>query len=344
MKTDLCGKNYQHGGDVYKVAKKLKCDVKEIIDLSSNVVPIKWIGFEFNFDFELLNFLPEPHSASLVKKIAEKYSLSEKNIIASSGATELIKEITCIFSGKKAAILSPTYIDYEKFSFLNRLKVKHLFKIEEIKKDVYNIVFICNPNNPTGELFDKETLKRTVKNNPNTLFLFDESYMEFVDEEKENSFLNSNFKNILVLRSFSKIYGVPGIRAGWGYSYDKDLINMLKRHISEWSLNTFAQQICYKLLDLDVQKIKEKVKDIKSWFLKELDHIPNIEYFPSQTNYILIRLKTISSNSLYNICLKNKILIRDCSNFYGLDSSFIRVSIKEKYEMKRFLNILDDVL
>ncbi len=344
MKTALCEKDYQHGGNVYKVAKMLKCDVKEIVDLSSNVVPIEWINLDFNFDLKLLNFLPEPYSASLVKKIAEKYSLYEENIITSSGTTELIKEITYLFSGKKAAIISPTYIDYEKFSVLNKLKISWLFQIEEIKKDTYDIIFICNPNNPTGKLFDRESLEKIVKINTNSLFLFDESYMEFVDKEKENSFLNSKFKNIFVLRSFSKIYGIPGARAGWGFSPNKDLIKLLKKHISEWSLNILAQQICYKLLDVDVKKIREKVKNIKAWFLKELNHISNIEIFPSQTNYILMKLKKLSSNYLYEICLKNKILIRDCSNFYGLDSSFIRVSIKEKYEMKKFLDLLHDVL
>ncbi len=329
-----------HGGNVYKVAKQLSCDIKEITDLSSNVIPLVWVYDFIDIKPWWLNILPEPHSYSLIKKISYYFSLSEDEIIVTSGSTELIKEICHIFSNNKAAIISPTYVDYEKFCILHNIKINYIPFSNICLDHKYDLVFICNPNNPTGAVLEKNFLEEVISNYPNTLFVIDESYINFLKNEKELSFLGSNLLNIIVLRSFSKIYGIPGIRVGWGFSKNKTLIKKLKHRISEWSVNTIAQHLCINLLDqVNIIEIRNRINKIKTWFIKELNKIDIFQPLPSKTNYILIKLKNITPSEAYKICLKNKILIRDCSNFYGLDGSFIRVSIKEKQDMTKFLNV-----
>jgi len=315
-----------HGGNVYEAANYIGCDVDEIHDYSSNVSPYP---IKLDVSSDALSRLPEPHSETLVKKFAEKYGYKSGNVAITSGTTEAI-DIICRMSGyAKATIKNPTYSDYEYYARQNGIEVT-----EEICKGLF---FICNPNNPTGLSCPGGYLPDFFRANPETLFIIDESYMPFMDNERENTLLGTKIDNMVILRSFSKIYGLPGLRLGAVVASDKN-IKIINSAKSPWSVNTFAQEAGEHLLDVDTRLIANRLLKIKAEFLKEISDIEWLEPQDSKVNFMLLKLNKGTSKELFDHCLKSRVLVRDCSTFKGLDGEYIRIAVTD--DMNPLINAL----
>ena len=347
--------NFWHGGDIYTAAKELNCTIHEIIDLSSNISPFtpKLISNRYTLRYHIKH-LPEPYCQTLKIALSKKQNIDDERIILSSGTTELIASICKIHQNMKALIPAPTYADYEKYCSINNISIDDAYldidnsfypDIEKLDKMVENVelAFLCNPNNPTGVLINKLELASLVKKHKNALFVIDESYLPFVKDEKKYTFVGSDFDNVIVLRSFSKIYGVPGLRLGWGYCKNEDIIKKLQKHISLWSINLIAQEIGAKLIDYNYNVDIYKMNKIKNRVLTSLKKIKWLKLFDSSANFLLIKSELFNADTLYHYFLRQRILIRKCDNFRGLKGSYIRISIKTKKEMelliKHFLHL-----
>lgn len=307
-----------HGGDIYKAAKYLGCNIDDIFDYSSNISP--W-AVSVDVDTKCLSRLPEPHSESLAKAFSEKYGHRTENVCIASGTTEIIEAVCRIYSGNSAKIFHPTYSDYS--SYCNK------YGIEITGSLLAGLCFICNPNNPTGATIERDVLLTTISKNIGTLFVVDESYMPFHLSEEVFSLTNELADNLIVLRSFSKIYGLPGLRLGGGISGNSELIDKIKELISPWSVNSYAQQAGLRLLGANTKEPAERLQRVKSDFLKELADIDYLEPIDSDVNFILCKLSRGSSSELFDHCLKERVLIRDCSNFEGLDDKFVRFAMTD---------------
>jgi threonine-phosphate decarboxylase len=308
-----------HGGNVYEAAKHLWCSVKDIYDYSSNVSPYP---IKLDISSDVLSRLPEPHSETLVKKFAEKYGHNPENVAITSGTTEAI-DIICRTSGfKKATVKHPTYSDYEYYCAQNEIEVR----ADICKKGLF---FICNPNNPTGLSCPGEHLPSFFKSNPDTLFILDESYMPFMADEDKNTLLGHEIiSNLIILRSFSKIYGLPGLRLGAVVALDKN-IRVFNGVKSPWSVNTYAQEAGARLLDVDTKPIAERLLKMKADFLKEISDIEWLEPQESKVNFLMLKLKKGTSKALFEHCLQRRVLVRDCSNFNRLDGEYIRIAVAD---------------
>lgn len=345
-------RDYTHGGNVYKLADELGCPIDEIIDLSSNINPefpeeVNKILAESG---KLINRLPEPNSLSLINVIAKKYGIEPKEVIAGSGSTELIDAICRAFRGKKCLLLQPTYSEYEKYAELNEISVSYEFLSEDknfrytdadflYKLQNMDLMFVCNPNNPTGGLVSKDELRFLAEIYKNVTFVIDESYMAF-SGDCGKSMIGGNQKNILVLKSFSKVFGVPGIRSGFLSGKNQNLLEQIREFISPWSLNSFAQEISKELIQLDTEDIAKNVLRLRDSTEKKLRTINGVKVFSSHANYILMKLENKTSAETYEFFKNNKILIRDCSNFVGLSEGFIRVSVRKSKDMDIFIKLL----
>ena len=202
------------------------------------------------------------------------------------------------------------------------------------------MLFLCNPNNPTGSIICKDELIFIIKKcSENDCFvLLDESFIDFLEDDKEFSLLDkiTKFKNAAVLRSLTKFYGIPGLRLGYIVA-NKALLTKIKNTQPDWPVNILAQIAGEKLFDDKnfANKTKKIIKREKEFIFLKLKDIKNLKPYNSYANFILIEIldSLISSGYLKKKLLENSnILIRDCQNFRELGSNYFRISIKKHKE------------
>jgi threonine-phosphate decarboxylase len=343
---------YQHGGNVYSAAEVAGCHVDEIMDLSSNVSPFTSEALLKGLNIKsIISRLPEPFNNTLTKAVAKYHDLPEEYFLTGSGTTEFIHRICEIYAKKRAVIVQPTYVDYMKHAELAGMDIqncilseKHGFAFDDNELMQYlpeaDICFICNPNNPTGVLIGKDELRFLADMFKKTMFVVDESYIDFCMDSNP-TFIGCNLSNIIVLRSFSKAYGIPGLRAGYVFSMNRHLLAEIKVSMSPWNINTLAQEVCLKALKLDISSYMRQLKQIKGNTLSKLAQNDNLKIIRGETNYILIRLNKSDASSFCEYMLNHKILVRNCTNFVGLSDKYIRIGVKEQEQMDTFCRLAD---
>ncbi|QAR33454.1 aminotransferase class I/II-fold pyridoxal phosphate-dependent enzyme [Geovibrio thiophilus] len=330
-------KQGKHGGDIYKAAAELNVPLAEIRDYSGNVShmqPQRLSGLNLP---ELLSVLPEPESCTLRKAYAASIGVSPENVCVTAGTTEAIEKICRLYSDKRANIAAPTYSDYEYFCRMYGISVKTHPVLAPA-----DLCFICNPNNPTGGTTARAVLLEMIKTNPQTMFAVDESYMPFHVNEPDFTLKNHLTENLAVLRSFSKIFGVPGLRLGFVISGNEELIGRITGLMPPWNVNTAAQAAGMLLLNEDTSKTAAKTAKLKKAFLPELDKLGWIEPLESDVNFILCRLHGVTSADAFRKCFEQRVLIRDCANFTGLIGEHIRFSVRG--DMQPLVDALGNVL
>ena len=356
---------FSHGGNLRDAQNKYGIRRKKIIDFSANINPsglppgIKRLIFrKIN---NIINY-PDQDNRLLTGALSDKYSINTDNIIIGNGSNELIYLLLNSLSPQKVIIPAPSYSEYERASlavgasciFLNILTGGKIdFDLKNISKDLdgtFKLIFICNPHNPTGKLWSREELEYIIKEcqKTNTIVLVDEAFMAFIpDEEKYSAVeLLRSYSNLAVLKSMTKIYAIPGLRLGYLLG-SKVLISKMRSKQPNWQINSLAQDISPHLLRDNgyLSKSKVLVSRLKDQFYHELKEFEWIDpYYPS-VNFILCRLKdtAIDSNRLGEYLVKNhSILIRDCSNFRGLDSSYIRLAVKSRKENLKLIKCLKE--
>lgn len=342
--------SYDHGGNIYDAAKQTGRQPKDIIDLSSNVSPFIPEGMLDGIDIKALaSVLPEPYSESLISEIAVYHEVPEDTILAGGGTTEFIQNICRLYRGKTALMVQPTYVDYAKYAALADMRAISVIMPENtgFAFDDTNVIdplgytdicFICNPNNPTGGIISKDDIRFMADMFKRTLFVVDESYINFC-LEKDITLIGCSLDNIAVLRSFSKSYGIPGIRAGYLFTNNRHLINGLRDLMSPWSLSTIAQAICHRALKEVISPEMKDLRDIKDATSAKLKKIPELIVYNSHTNYILMRLKKSDAKTFCAFMLERGFLVRNCSNFAGLGAKFIRIAMKEQNIMNKFCTL-----
>ena len=205
--------------------------------------------------------------------------------------------------------------------------------MRKIKKD-YDLVVLCNPNNPTGVLVASNQLEAFCKAFPDKTFIIDESYLPFVADAEQHSFLGRNIGNVIVLHSMSKIFRVPGLRIGFA-SASPLIIGKLFKYTLPWSLNSLAQAAVIWLMtrtaeiDAFVGKTRKYLESERKRFIRTFKQSEVLRLFPSHTSFILGKLSSsYRAEILCDMLAKEKILIRNCSNFKGLSDQFVRISLK----------------
>lgn len=340
---------FGHGGNIVQIAKIMGCNPEEIVDMSSNVNPIgppPGLEAYLKKRIDQSRILPEVDAASAVGAFADRYGLNPMQVIPGNGTTQLIYMIPRALGFRKVMIVGPTYADYldacrmagtncrQHVAVPERMFVPDLEQIKKAANDT-DAVFICNPNNPTGTLISADPLKDLIQCCPETIFIVDESYLPFVAEEEKASLIATGFHNLIVLHSMSKVFRIPGLRIGFAIS-DPSVIDKLKTHFLPWSVNGLAQIAVSYLMEKSSQTqafINESqlfLKAERHRFTQNLAAADCMEAYPSSTSFVLIRLyDNLNASVVCEDLLKDKILIRNCSNFTGLSQRYIRISLKD---------------
>ena len=353
-------KDLGHGANVDNMAKQFGKNENDIIDFSSNVNPhiISDLGKYVLEGLEKSRSYPDINYTNLRNNISDYIKVDSELIIPGNGATEIIYLLMKSIK-RRLAILNPTFSEYGRGAKLNNLEVLdfHLkeennfsIDLDEIQKnmDKFDSLFVCNPNNPNGKVKDlNELLDLMVENDK--LLIVDETFMEFVGEEEKYSLINriEQTPNLFILKAVTKFFGMPGLRLGYGVTSNKQIIKNIYEYKEPWTINSFAENLSNYLF-----KDKEYIKSSKDYYinerkfmLEELRKISRLKVYDTDTNFVLIKLKDGEANSLkLELFEKYNILIRDASNFIGLDKSYIRVAIKSHNDNKVLIESLRKTL
>ena len=349
-----------HGANVDNMAKKFGKNENDIIDFSSNVNPhiISDLGKYVLEGLEKSRSYPDINYTNLRNNISDYIKVDSELIIPGNGATEIIYLLMKSIK-RRLAILNPTFSEYGRGAKLNNLEIIdfHLkeennfsIDLDEIQKnmDKFDSLFICNPNNPNGKVKDlNELLDLMIENDK--LLIVDETFMEFVGEEEKYSLINKieQTPNLFILKAVTKFFGMPGLRLGYGVTSNKQIIKNIYEYKEPWTINSFAENLSNYLF-----KDKEYINGSKDYYinerkfmLEELRKISRLKVYDTDTNFVLIKLDDDEANSLkLELFEKYNILIRDASNFIGLDKSYIRVAIKSHNDNKVLIESLRKIL
>ena len=301
---------------------------------------------------------PDSEGISLRKTIAKKFKLDLNRIILGSGSDQILELICKAFLRKGDEVIVPKYsfLIYRLYSQMNGAKVLYskeknfTISVDEILKMVTKktkIVFLANPNNPTSTYVDKKKLLFLRKKlRSNILLVVDDAYFEYVKQKDYSSGLQlfSNFKNVIVTRTFSKIYGLAGLRVGWGYG-SKEIINSLNQYKPPFNINSPALSAA-KAAIKDNAWLKKEIKHVNKWndkFYQEFKKL-NIETNKSFTNFLLINFDKVKKNSsiIFRLLAGAGILVRKMDN-YGIKNS-LRVTIGKNEENKKLILKLKKVI
>ena len=335
-------KEFQHGGDINSFAKELKCDTKDIIDLSSN---INFLKPRLKKDFNKIDISSYPKYDKLYKSVSKCYNIKKNQIELFNGGSCAIFTLFKHFEIKTCTIYSPAYLEYKKAAKLFSYKLNRINRFEDIKQEVEknSLVVFVNPSTPDGRYYNIEKLiNYWIKQN--CTILIDESFLEFTRKKSAISFLKK-YKKLYILKSMTKIYSCAGVRLGIIIS-SKNNIKKLKSKEPLWRLSSYDMNYIIEVLKNKdfIEKTIKKTKQNKAYLKKILSSYSFIEkIYESDVNFLLLKLKDIDSKTLENHLKKYKIMIRDCSNFDFLDLSFVRVAIKNKSSIKALKKALDKI-
>jgi threonine-phosphate decarboxylase len=354
-----------HGGEVWDVAVETGRSLSDLVEFSSSVNPlgpsVKALA-AVREGFSRLTFYPDSYSSALREAIALHYGLNKSSVIVGNGSTELIYLFAEVFleRGDVALVASPSFGEYESAVCKAGGKVNHVpldsdfnFDAGVFKRELHGakMLFLCNPNNPTGMLVEHDKLIEIVESavTGNVLVFLDEDFIEFVDDETGQSLISmlKQFSNLFILRTFTKFYGLTGLRVGFGLA-DDGIINVLARVKMPWSVNSLGQAAAAAALTDDAhnEKTRALIRVERQFMLKELAKLKGFKVYPSDANYIFldVRKSGFSSAQLREHLLEHGLLIRDCSSFHGLDGFFVRLAVRTRGENERLLASFREVL
>ena len=379
-----------HGGNIYKVFREK--NIKEILDYSSNINPYgipESLKKRITENLEVLERYPDPDYVELREKLAHLNKIDMSDIVLGNGATEIIFLFMKVINPKKILIVSPTFGEYERavkateisgdtvsLSSSNgdnknienkkieieyfELKESDDFKLNigNLKNELenkYDLLIICNPNNPTGKFLKLAQTEEILKecNKYDTKLFIDEAFIEFLADGMKESIINTeeNKKNLFVTRAFTKFFAIPGLRLGYGMYFDKELEKKISEKKEPWSVNNFAEMAGSTVLD-DAEYIEKTLKWIaeeKKYMYEKLNEISGMKVYETEVNFITGKIdEKLFSEGLNVKILREKmleqgILIRDASNFKFLDERFFRLAIKDRASNERVIEAMKEI-
>ena len=358
---------HQHGGDLDAIEKLYGIPKDEIWDFSGNINPL---GFPESVkkaiaqNVDIVTKYPDKRYTALKESIGIYTGANPKHIVVGNGSTELISTFIKTANARETIIIGPAYSEYEREASICGSDFRYfpLKEEENFEINITNLIneltekvgmlIICNPNNPTGTAITtiqmRKILSHCKKNN--TFVMVDETYIEFSDNIDEICTipLVEEFNNVFVIRGISKFFAAPGIRLGYGICSNEKFLNTLISVQDPWSVNVFAAFAGERLFkDTEfISKSKKLISDERKKAFAELSNWKNIKSYNSCSNFILLKLMTdkINSAEIFDILIKQKMLIRDAESFTFLDNSYLRFCILNPEQNEKLLSELKKIV
>ena len=344
-----------HGGHLRLLAQQAGRPVEKLIDFSANINPL---GPPESFRavasraLERIVHYPDPDSAELVDALSTAWGVSPQQILVGNGSTEILYALTRSVDVSRAVIPVPSYADYATAAGLAGLDVETvaLEETDDFRPDFdrlaqrlqgNEVVLLGQPNNPTGLCFDPGKFRKFAAEHPTSLFVVDEAFVDFVTGVE--SLVRDVADNVVVLRSLTKFYAMPGLRLGAAVAPEA-LAQTIGRQMMPWSVNTLAQAVGTAALQDEpyAEATRRFVDEQRKALAAKLSQIPGLHVYPGQANYLLVRLdrEDLDAPTLADRLLQDGIAIRVCNNYEGLDHRFFRVAVRDQQENERLVEAL----
>ena len=337
-----------HGGDIYANHVKM--------DFSVNVNPLgmpEAVTAVLHEAVEMCGSYPDMTEKKLKSAVGRMLTVPEGYLLFGNGASELFMAIVHGVQPRKILIPVPSFYGYEyaakalggEIVFYPLRKETGFLPGEDLPKvltEDVELLFLANPNNPTGRLLGKEYLRELLDacKQKGIKVVLDECFIEFCGGDFSMASEIEEYDNLLLVRAFTKIYAIPGVRLGYLLCSDRSILGKIKRQLPEWNLSVFAHaagSVCAKQSAFITETI-DYVKRERQFLTDNLRQM-GLRVFPSDANFILIH----SNIPLYESLLGHGILIRDCENFRGLSKGYYRIAVKSRKENETLLKVLGEL-
>ncbi len=349
----------KHGGNITKLAAAAGRPAGEILDFSANINPLgppEWLRPLISSRVSSLVHYPDPDCTDLVRAFSERFGVAADEVLMGNGETELLYLLPRVLGKRRAVIPVPAYADYAAAAGQAGLIVEQVPLREErgfvpefaeieaaLRGD--EIVVLGRPNNPTGTLPDAGTLRKLALRRPETIFVIDEAFADFT--EAESLLARERPANLVVLRSLTKFYAIPGLRLGAAVA-EREIIRRLRALAPPWSVNALAQAVGAAALG-DTEYAKESrrfVRERRAELSATIEAIPGLAVYPGEANFLLVRIDRgdIAAPGLAGRLIADGIAVRVCDNFAGLDGRFFRVAVRTAQENGRLCRALRKAL
>ncbi len=341
----------EHGGDLLSYESQYEGD---LIDFSSNINPLgppRGLDDFLYKNYESLFAYPDIKYRKLTESIGEYLGCGKDNIIVGNGAMELIDNF--IFLAERVLIFLPSFLEYEKRAKVHGKEIIYLDydddfkpvlkKLERIIKPG-DLLILGNPNNPTGLRIEKDLLESIydLTKASGAFLVLDEAFFEFcpIDYDSIGIFKDKAYENLGIIRAATKFFALPGLRLGYGCT-SIEIAEKIKQIQPPWSVNAYAEiGGAYIFKDKDyIKNSKAYIGNERTFLFERLSKLKKIRPFPSQTNFLLIKLLDKDEDYVFDFFLKRGIIIRKCSSFKGLDDSFIRIAVKSRIDNSKLIDI-----
>ncbi len=344
-------KKHQHGGDVYRY--------KGCIDFSSNCNPLgtpAGVVEAVKESASKVSDYPDVRCQELREALAVYEDVSPSMLFLGNGAAEVIFALCLAKKPKKALIPAPTFAEYEQaLSTVDCQTVHAYLKDEEgfsvgddfiraIDRERPQIVFLCNPNNPTGVVASADFLRRVLEacEKAGALLALDECFNDFIQDRSQYTMKGylAKHPSLFILKAFTKRYAMPGVRLGYGLSADADLLERMAGAVQPWNVSSLAQAAGVAALKEEayVDAGRRLVWEEQTYLKKELKEL-GFRLYDSRANYLLF----YSQRPLWEDCKNQGVLIRDCSNYPGLSEGYYRVAVRTHEENEKLIQVLKNI-
>ena len=353
---------YDHGGNIFTVARTLGIPPDQILDFSASINPLgmsAMVRQALTCSIDSLVHYPDASHAELKLALAEFHGLPPAHFTIANGSTELIYNLPAMLPGSKALVISPSFSEYVRALRQHGWETEHFVltpdssfsidmdSLERALAGGVDLLFICNPGNPSGTLYPQRVIDEihSLCLSAGAFMVLDEAFMDFCEEASAKRMIVEN-DNAVILRSMTKFFGIPGLRLGYAIS-NASLAGRLDAMGGPWSVNTLALAAGAAAL-LDTRHNRESLEFIsreRDRLFEGLGKFSQFRPYPSSANYLLVELAGgVTSRELTERLLPHRILIRDCASFMGLSGQFFRVAVRTGDENDQLLECLGRIL
>ena len=356
-------RTFDHGGNVFEVARQLGISPAEIDDFSASINPLGMSALVRKAIIASLDSLvhyPDSSHTELKSALAGHHGLLPTQIAIANGSTELIYHLPSLLRGRRALVVAPSFSEYIRALEQQQWQVDHFIldhendfalDLEALKRALtagYDALYLCNPANPGGTLYPVQVIEQVYRlcSAAGTFLVLDEAFMDFCEEHSAKHFMVTSDNGIL-LRSMTKFFSIPGLRLGYALA-GKSMAERLHAMGGPWSVNTLALAAGMAALH-DSEHNRRTIEYIRQERLnlvEQLSQFSQLKLFPSSVNYLLLQISEggLTAPELRERLIRQRVLIRDCASFTGLSPRFFRIAVRTTAENERLVNCLNNIL
>jgi len=351
-----------HGGNVYAFARSRGLSPEQVLDFSASINPLGWprgVAKAYRQALSRVVHYPEPYAETLTHALAAYHDLDPQALLVGNGSTQLIYTLARVLAPRRALIVAPSFSEYEAALQHSNAQIGHLvlrppvfaLSVDRLQKTLtqdYDVLILTNPNSPTGALLPRTQLAQIVRvcRTTQTRLIIDETFVDWVEEASLKHWATRS-AHIIILRSLTKFFALPGLRVGYLIAPPR-ITARLRAQLEPWSVNTIAQEVARTCLNDQrfVQRSHTFLECERLWLFQQLSTMEGLQPLPSQANFLLVRItkKNRGAAEVVQRLADENILVRDCGNFVGLGKRFFRVAVRTRSENARLIAALRAVL